>query len=274
MTRIRSCFNQLAATQRKGFIPYLVAGDPHPSLTVRLMHRMVDHGADLIELGVPFSDPMVDGKVIQGGHERALAQGVNLKQVLAMVQDFRRADTSTPIILMSYLNPVVAMGYPAFAREAAQAGMDGVILVDLPPEADEEEVCHLALQQQGIEQIFLLAPNTTDERVSLIASRSGSYVYYVSLKGVTGSTALDITGVARRLEKIRQRISIPLAIGFGVQNGHQAVNLARLCDAVVVGSAVVQRIGEQGTDEAALFSVLDEFLDTIRSALDAEHLTA
>lgn len=290
MTRIRYCFNQLAATHRKGLIPYLVAGDPHPAVTVRLMHRMVDNGANLIELGVPFSDPMVDGKVIQGGHERALAQGVNLKQVLAMVRDFRRGDAGTPIILMSYLNPVAAMGYSAFAGQAAQAGVDGVILVDLPPEADSGadpgtdpgadsgadgvETCHLALQQQGIDQIFLLAPNTTDERVSLIARRSGGYVYYVSLKGVTGSTTLDITDVARRLKQIRQRISIPLAIGFGVQNGSQAAHLARLCDAVVIGSAVVQRIGERGADEASLLAVLGEFLGAVRGALDAENPAA
>lgn len=264
--RIPSCFAGLAKVGRPGLIPYIVAGDPHPALTVPLMHRLVRHGADLIELGVPFSDPMADGRVIQHAHERALAHHTSLSRVLRMVSDFRRQDVTTPIVLMGYLNPLEAMGYQNFAAAAARAGVDGVLLVDLPPE--EAEDCHALLRRHDLEEIFLVSPNTAVERVRLIATLSGSYVYCVSLKGVTGSTALDIPAVLAQLKALRRLTRLPLAVGFGIQSGAVAAALAKQCDAVVIGSALVDCIARHPSDEAAMFSALAEFLSGIRRALD------
>ena len=266
MSRIGDCFTQLAGRRRTAFIPYLVAGDPHPEWTVRLMHLLVKTGADLIELGVPFSDPMADGKVIQRGHERALMQGTSLSKVLRMVAAFRSDDETTPIVLMGYLNPVEAMGYEVFAQAARNAGVDGVLLIDLPPEAADQ--CHELLQSQCIEQIFLLAPNTSRSRIARIATLSGGYVYYVSLQGVTGSAKLHVPDVARHLAQLREQIHVPIAVGFGVQDAQHAVKLSGICDAVVVGSAIVDRIARYGQDETALFPALTHFLSDIRQALD------
>jgi tryptophan synthase alpha chain len=246
MSRIAACF---AAQQgKKALIPFITAGDPHPSRTVELMHGLVDGGADIIELGVPFSDPMADGPVIQRASERALVHKVGLRDVLAMVAEFRKTNTTTPVVLMGYLNPVFVMGYAAFATAAREAGVDGVLTVDCPPE--EAADLSAALIAADLDPVFLIAPTTPEARVREIARHARGYVYYVSLKGVTGAGNLDIDDVARKIAALRAHIQVPIGVGFGIRDAATAKAISVTADAVVVGSRLVQEI-EAATEQTA-----------------------
>lgn len=263
MSRIQTTFARLQAAGRQALIPYITAGDPNPGATVALMHALVEGGADIIELGVPFSDPMADGPVIQRASERALAHGTSLRQVIAMVAEFRRSNADTPVVLMGYANPVEAMGYETFSRTASEAGVDGVLTVDLPP---EEALARAGvLKRFGLDPIFLLAPTTPDSRVEAVAKLASGYVYYVSLKGVTGAANLDIANVAEKLGTLRGLLSLPIGVGFGIRDAESAQAVARIADAVVIGSRIVQEV-EQG--EAGLAGRLTDFLAGVRAAMD------
>ena len=272
MSRIRERFEALRSTGRKALIPYVTAGDPKPEVTVPLLHAMVAAGADILELGVPFSDPMADGPVIQRATERALAHHVRLRDVLDMVRQFRAEDAHTPVVLMGYLNPVEVMGYEAFAHAAADAGVDGVLTVDLPPEEADDLLA--ALHRHALDPIFLIAPTTDAQRVQRIAAAASGFVYYVSLKGVTGAANLDVQAVAERLSEIRRHITLPLGVGFGIKDAETAAQVAVVADAVVVGSALVRQIEllaeEPGRINAAIASVLAE----MRLAMDSGATTA
>ena len=266
MSRIQHCFETLRAEGRKALIPYITAGDPDPAMMLPLMHELVEAGVDVIELGVPFSDPMADGPVIQLAMERALAHNVSLRDVLGMVRAFRETNQTTPVALMGYLNPVERMGYETFAREAADAGLDGVLLVDLPPE-EAEEVAPL-FREHGLDCIFLLAPTTTMERARKICQHASGYVYYVSLKGVTGSAALNVTEVADKLEQLRNVTDLPIGVGFGIRDGESAAAVASVADGVVVGAVLVSQIaahlGEPEQARAGITAVIRE----MRAAMD------
>ncbi|MBV8047267.1 MAG: tryptophan synthase subunit alpha [Paludibacterium sp.] len=238
MSRIAECFNRLAG--HKALIPFITAGDPNPKLTVELMHGLVDGGADIIELGVPFSDPMADGPVIQRASERALKHHVSLAQVLDMVATFRLENTYTPVVLMGYLNPVCAMGFQRFAERAAACGVDGVLTVDCPPEEADELTG--ALVAAGLDPIFLVAPTTPPDRVARIGQLARGYVYYVSLKGVTGAGHLDIAEVTGKIAALRESITVPIGVGFGIRDAETARALSGTADAIVVGSRLVQEI--------------------------------
>ncbi len=266
MSRIADHFEQLAAAGRKALVPYFTAGDQGPALTVPLMHHLVASGADLIELGVPFSDPAAEGPVIQMACERALEHNVSLRDVLAMVAEFRQRDDETPVILMGYLNPVEVMGYEAFATAASEAGVDGVLIVDMPPE--EADGLLTALRQAGLDLIFLAAPTSTDERLGRIGRASSGFVYYVSLKGVTGSAALDVASVAEKLAQVRRHVQIPVGVGFGIKDAASAAAIAEVADAVVVGSAIVQRIADNGPDRQAIFDAVGGLVAEMRAAMD------
>ncbi len=266
MSRIQGCFGQLRSQGRKALIPFVTAGDPAPSATVALMHVMVRSGADIIELGVPFSDPMADGPVIQRASERALHNGVTLDQTLAMVSEFRASDESTPVVLMGYLNPVEVMGYERFAVAAAAAGVDGVLTVDLPPEEGRELI--QALRGHDLDPIFLLAPTTTPERVERICAAASGFVYYVSLKGVTGSNQLDVSDVEDKLKDIRKVTDLPIGVGFGIQDAETAASVAGVSDAVVVGSALVRQIETFVDEPGRMEQVLTSMLLDMRHAMD------
>lgn len=267
MSRIADCFTRLQDDKRKALIPYITAGDPNAGLTLKLMHALVDAGADMLEIGVPFSDPMADGPVIQAACERALLTGISLSDILELVQAFRRDDDTTPVILMGYLNPVEAMGYEAFAQRAAAAGVDGVLLVDLS--AEEAESPAAILKQQGLDPVFLIAPTSPVERIQRIASVAGGYLYYVSFKGVTGANRLDVDDVAKHLDMIRANTALPVAVGFGIRDADSAARVSAVADGVVVGSALVSRIGELCQDEAAILTEVPAILNSMRSAMDA-----
>lgn len=272
MSRIASRFAERAAEGRKALVPYITAGDPEPAVTVPLMHAMVRAGADVIELGVPFSDPMADGPVIQEACERALAHHVSLRRVLDMVAEFRREDAETPVVLMGYLNPIEVLGYEAFARAAAEAGVDGVLTVDLPPEEGHDLV--EALKACGIDPIFLLAPTSDARRIQAVCGLASGFVYYVSLKGVTGAASLDVEAVARKLTEIRRYASTPVGVGFGIKDAQAAAEVARVADAVVVGSALVRRIAEHADDPAAIEAHIAQLLGDMRAAMDREAAAA
>ena len=240
MNRIASRFAELRAAKRSALIPYITAGDPAPSATVDLLHLLVEKGANLLEIGVPFSDPMADGPVIQRATERALAHNVSMHDVFGMVRTFREKDRTTPIILMGYLNPVEILGYAAFAQEAAEAGVDGVLTVDLPPEEAEDYVA--IMRQAGLESVFLVSPTTPHHRLDAVARLGSGFVYYVSLKGVTGANSLDVAKVSQHLAELRQSIHLPLGVGFGIRDAHTAGQVAKVADAVVVGSVIVHLI--------------------------------
>ncbi|RXZ44224.1 tryptophan synthase subunit alpha [Crenobacter cavernae] len=263
MSRIATRFAALAG--KKALIPFITAGDPQPELTVSLMHGLVDGGADIIELGVPFSDPMADGPVIQRASERALAHKVSLKDVLAMVAEFRKSNATTPVVLMGYLNPVFAMGYTEFSKAAQAAGVDGVLTVDCPPE-EAEELAE-ALTAENIDPIFLLAPTTPDSRLAAVARLARGYVYYVSLKGVTGTGNLDIDEVGRKIAGLRQHLTLPIGVGFGIRDGETARRVAQVADAVVVGSRLVQEI-EAATPQTAR-ERLTSLVAELKSAISA-----
>ncbi|MGQ0587136.1 MAG: tryptophan synthase subunit alpha [Gammaproteobacteria bacterium] len=267
MGRIDSTFARLRKAGRKGLVPYITAGDPHPRHTVVLMHALVENGADLIELGVPFSDPMADGPVIQLACERALASGTSLTRVLALVAQFRKRDKATPVVLMGYLNPIESMGLAAFARRASAAGVDGVLVVDLAVEEAPEFVP--ALRGEGLDCIFLVAPTSPPARIAAIAREGSGYLYYVSLKGVTGARSLDVAEVARKLGEIRRHTSLPVAVGFGVRDAKTAAQVGQVADAVVVGSALVAQIARQARRPAGLPRTLGGKLRAMRKALDA-----
>jgi tryptophan synthase alpha chain len=265
MSRIAARFESLAKSRRKALIPYITAGDPHPSLTVPLMRGLVEAGCDILELGVPFSDPMADGPVIQRAGERALKFGVGLSDVLKMVKDFRRADSTTPVVLMGYANPIEAMGAENFIGAAKIAGVDGLIVVDYPPE-ECEEFAALAKKNQ-IDPIFLLAPTSTDKRIEDVARVASGYIYYVSLRGVTGAAHLDYAEVTKRIPAIRAATRLPIGVGFGIRDADSARQVAKAADAVVIGSRIIQEI-EGGAPEQAVARV-KQFLQPIRKALDS-----
>lgn len=242
MSRIAKCFAVLKEQGRTALIPYITAGDPQPDVTVPLLHALVEAGADLLEIGVPFSDPMADGPVIQAACERALKHKTGLHHVLDMVTAFRQQDQETPVILMGYLNPVEVMGYTEFAVAAHSAGVDGVLTVDLPPEEAADLVA--TLKERQLDSIFLAAPTSDDQRIKKMASLGGGFLYYVSFKGVTGANQLDTAAVADKLRQIRKCTSMPLGVGFGIRDAESAARVAEVADAVVVGSVLVSRVAE------------------------------
>lgn len=265
MNRIDQRFAQLRAAGRKALIPYIAAGDPSPAITVQLMHALVEGGADLIELGVPFSDPMADGPVIQRATERAIAQGVGLSQVLDFVRAFRRSDAQTPIVLMGYANPVERFGVDAFVAAATEAGVDGVLVVDYPPQECEDFARRL--KAAGLAPIFLLAPTSTDRRIAEVGRIASGYVYYVSLKGVTGAGHLDTSAVAAMLPRIRAGVGVPVGVGFGIRDAQTAKAIGSLADAVVIGSRLIELMEARPAGEAP--QVARGFVQEIRRALDA-----
>jgi len=269
MNRIASTFDRLKATKRKALIPYVTAGFPYADVTPELMHAMVEAGADVIELGVPFSDPMADGPVIQQAGEKALALGIGMAQVLDMVKTFRTQDTQTPVVLMGYANPVERYdqrhGAHSFVRDAAEAGVDGVLVVDYPPEECADFAARL--RANGMDLIFLLAPTSTEQRMRQVAEVASGYVYYVSLKGVTGAGTLDTAAVEAMLPRIRQYVSLPVGVGFGIRDAGTAQAVGSVADAVVIGSKIIQLIDAQPRDRVA--PVAAAFLREIRQALGA-----
>ena len=267
MSRLATRFARLKSTDRTALVLYVAAGDPDKSATVPLMHTLVKAGADALELGVPFSDPSADGPVIQAAHERALVHGTTLKDVLGMVREFRKQDRDTPVVLMGYLNPVEAMGNESFAAGAAEAGVDGVLTVDMPPE--EAEPLARLLRSRGIDPIFLLAPTTDMARTRRITETASGFVYYVSLKGVTGAASPDLDAVRERLTRLRAMSPLPVGVGFGVRDAATAGALAEVADAVIVGSAVVSRIAEHKGDTARMTAEVQDFVAGLRSAMDA-----
>jgi tryptophan synthase alpha chain len=269
MSRIDATFQQLKATGRKALIPYVTAGFPFADVTPELMHAMVAAGADVIELGVPFSDPSADGPVIQKAGDKALAFGIGTSHVIDMVKAFRQTNTTTPVVLMGYANPIerydLKHGKDGFIRDASAAGIDGVLVVDYPPEECVEFAAKL--RAHSMDLIFLLAPTSTDQRMQQVADVASGYVYYVSLKGVTGSGALNTDEVEAMLPRIRQKVSIPVGVGFGIRDAQTAQTIAKVADAVVIGSKIIQLIENEPRDKVA--TVAGDFLRGIRQAMDA-----
>ena len=264
MSRIQTTFEKLKLHKRKALIPFITAGDPSPQLTVPLLHALVEAGANVIELGVPFSDPMADGPTIQRASERALKHKVSLRDVLGIVAEFRKKDSATPLVLMGYGNPIEAMGWEIFAKRCAEVGVDGVLTVDFPPEESHEAFGHL--QRHGIDPIFLLAPTTNDERIAKVAKQARGYVYYVSLKGVTGAGNLDLGDIERKIPQLRKHITLPIGVGFGIRDAETALAVAKLCDGVVVGSRIVQEI-ENSTEQNIVANV-SKLVKELRLAID------
>lgn len=264
MSRIASTFSTLKSANRKALIPFITAGDPAPDRTVPLMRALVAGGADILELGVPFSDPMADGPTIQRSSERALKHRVGLKDVLAMTAEFRQTDATTPVVLMGYANPIEAMGWDAFCAAAKAAGVDGVLTVDYPPEESDEFAARCAAA--GLDNIYLLAPTTPEARVAAITRQARGFVYYVSLKGVTGAANLDLDEVAARVGMIRASAGLPVGVGFGISDAETARKVADVADAVVIGSRIVREI-EQSASESMLDNVRN-FVAGVRAALD------
>lgn len=266
MSRIQHTFATLKQNGRKALIPYITAGDPHPDYTLGLMHALVEAGADIIELGVPFSDPMADGPVIQKACERALKHNTRTVDVLAMVAEFRKTNTTTPVVLMGYLNPIEALGYECFVKAAAAAGVDGVLVVDLPPEEGVEFAA--LLKAANMDSIFLLAPTTTLDRARKICAAGSGYLYYVSLKGVTGSATLDVASVSARLTEFSGITNLPLAVGFGIRDGATAAALGAVSDGVIVGSALVSKVAELADQPEKIAPALKQVLGEMRLALN------
>ena len=264
--RLTLCFEKLQASGKKALMPYITAGDSNPSITVPLMHRMVESGADIIELGIPFSDPMADGPTVQLACERALVHRISLRDTLAMVTEFRKTDNITPVVLMGYLNPVEAMGYKEFAQAASNAGVDGLLTVDLPPE-EATEIIEI-LKQHNIDPIFLLSPTTTDERIKKISDAGKGFLYYVSLKGVTGSSALIVDEVAQRVATIKSISSMPVAVGFGIKDAETASAVSRVSDGSIVGSAIVKIIENNIDDADTIMDEISAVLVSMRKAMD------
>lgn len=266
MSRIEACFAELKSANKTALVPFITAGDPHPDHTVDIMHALADSGADIIELGIPFSDPMADGPTIQLADERALAHGTSIHDAIAMVKTFREKNTKTPVVLMGYLNPVEVVGYEAFAKAASEAGVDGVLTVDMPPEAAGD--LNAALDAVGMEPIFLIAPTTTEARIKKIAAAAKGYLYYVSLKGITGAGNLDTADVAQKLETIRKITDLPIAVGFGIKDPETAGLVAELADGVVVGSALVNVVAENQDNPPVILEKLTEMVTALRKGID------
>jgi tryptophan synthase alpha chain len=265
MSRIPGRFEALRAARKKALIPYITAGDPSPAMTVPLLHALAGAGCDILELGVPFSDPMADGPAIQRSSERALKKGVGLVDVLGMVREFRAKDSATPIVLMGYANPIEAMGVEKFVAAAASAGVDGVIVVDYPP---EECVEFAALcGKHGIDQVFLLSPTSTDARIKEVARVGSGFLYYVSLKGVTGAGHIDTSAVAAHLPKIRAASKLPIGVGFGIRDATSAKAIAQVADAVVMGARIIEEIEAAGPEHAV--KRVEQLIRPIRAAIDS-----
>lgn len=264
MSRIQTTFATLKANNKKALIPYITAGDPHPKFTVDLMHAMVASGADIIELGVPFSDPMADGPVIQRASERALVHKVGLRKVLELVSTFRTKDNTTPVVLMGYANPIEAMGVMTFVVKAKEAGVDGVLTVDYPPEECRDFIAEL--NKHEMDSIFLLSPTTEEKRIDLVVKQASGFLYYVSLKGVTGAANLDVAEVKARVAEIRKQTDLPVGVGFGVKDAATAKSVAAFADAVVVGSRTVLTIEQ--SSEKTLISNISALIQELRAAVD------
>ena len=274
MSRLTELFTRLKQQRRRALVSYVVAGDPSPSGTVELLHRLVAAGADVLEVGVPFSDPMSEGLVIQLGHERALANGMTLRAVLDIVSEFRQDDQQTPVVLMGYANPIERFGYETFAEASAEAGVDGLITVDLPPE--EVDRLDQALIPKGIDNILLISPTTAKERIQKIITRARGFIYYVAVKGVTGSGGLDVEEVAERVGLIRDLTDLPVAVGFGIKDADSARQVAEVADAVVVGSALIDEMLKKsqtdvGLEEIQIHEAAVKLLKRIRVGVDSSH---
>ncbi len=267
MSRLQARFAQLKADKKTALISYITAGDPEEWVTVPMLHALVDAGADIVELGVPFSDPMADGPVIQKACERALKNKTNIHTVLEMVKAFREKDNTTPIVLMGYANPIESMGYQYFADQAQAAGVDGVLTVDLPPEESDDFLP--ILKTHDIDTIYLVAPTTTDERMAMIAQHASGFVYYVSIKGVTGSAEIDVSAVAEKLAILRTKTDLPIGVGFGIRDGASAAKVSEIADAVVVGSTLVRCIEENADNAEQLPALVAALLTDMRGAIDA-----
>jgi len=265
--RIKECFAKLEQEGKKALIPFVTAGDSNKTITVPLMHRMVESGADIIELGIPFSDPMADGPTIQLACERALAHHTSVSDVIEMVKEFRQSNDYTPIVLMGYLNPIEAFGYEAFAKAALEVGIDGLLTVDLPPEESNQLAQILA--QYDIDPIFLLSPTTTDERIERIVNAGSGYLYYVSLKGVTGSSILNVEEVAEKVATIRTHTNLPIGVGFGIKDAESASSISAVSDGVIVGSAIVKIIENNIDDTDTILNQIGALLKSMRTAMDA-----
>ena len=264
MSRLAARFASLKTTGRKALVSYVMAGDPAPHVTVPLLHDLVAAGANVLEVGLPFSDPMADGPAIALAAERALAGGTNTLKVLEMVAEFRQTNTETPIVLMGYLNPLEIIGYENFAKRASSAGVDGLLLVDLPPEEAGE--LDVILKQYDLDPIFLLAPTSTDTRIQHVLNQARGFIYYVSLKGVTGSAALDTTEAAARIAKVKSQTSLPVGVGFGIRDASTAKQMGQVADGVIVGTVLVQPFGEHSPEIAHQMAV--EKIKELRAALD------
>jgi len=272
MSRIAARFESLQGRHRTALVPYITAGDPEPAVTVPLMHALVKAGADILELGVPFSDPMADGPTIQAACERALVHHVGLHNVLDMVREFRQQYNNTPVVLMGYLNPVEVMGYSPFAAAAQAAGVDGVLTVDLPPEEGHDLVA--ALKTQALDPIFLAAPNSNDQRIQQMSASGGGFLYYVSFKGVTGANRLNVRSVQDKLVQIRANTPLPVGVGFGIRDAETAAQIGAFADAVVVGSALVNRIAALADTPERIVAEAPQVIADMRAALDAEGAVA
>ena len=271
MTRIDTTFATLKAQHKKALIPYIMAGDPNPSVTVDLMHRLVAHGADVIEIGLPFSDPMADGQTIALAGERALANGTSTTQAIDMVAQFRQTNTTTPVLLMGYLNPVEIIGYDAFIDKCHKAGVDGLLLVDLPPH-ETDDALRQKLHDHAINQIFLLAPTTQAVRRKAVLEHGSGFIYYVSVKGVTGSNALDTDDVGKQVGAIKADTNLPVCVGFGIRDGDSAKAVAAFADGVIVGSELVKHFADVGDDTAKIDHAITQILakmDELRQAIDS-----
>ncbi len=264
MSRIAETFKKLQSQKKQALIPFVTAGDPAPAMTVPIMRALVSAGADILELGVPFSDPMADGPTIQRSSERALKHNVGLKDVLGFVREFRTSDTTTPVVLMGYANPIEAMGYVTFAASAQSAGVDGVLVVDYPPEESKDLVG--LLKKCGIDSIFLLSPTSEEGRIEQVGRMASGYIYYVSLKGVTGAANIDLKEVGAKLPLIRSHIKLPIGVGFGIRDAQTAKAIASISDAVVIGSRLVQEIESSQPDQ--LIGNLSTLVGGIRRAMD------
>ena len=263
MSKIQTTFLRLKSENKKALIPFITAGDPHPDMTVKMLHALVDSGADMIEVGIPFSDPMADGPVIQRASERALANNVGIKKTIQLVKEFRKQDINTPIILMGYANPIEAIGIEHFVGLIKEADVDGVITVDYPPEESKDFVA--LLKKQDIDSIFLLSPTTEDNRIKLITEQATGFLYYVSLKGVTGSANIDINQVSERVNNIKKYSDLPIAVGFGVRDAETAKQVALISDAVVIGSRIINEV--ENSNQEDLLGNIRSLLSKIKSAI-------
>ena len=266
MSRISDRFTSLKSQNKTALIPFITAGDPVPEKTVAIMHGLVKGGADIIELGVPFSDPMADGPVIQRASERALTYNISLHDVLGMVRVFRQQDNVTPVILMGYMNPIEVMGYKQFADKASEAGVDGALIVDLPPEEAPDFIAEM--RPKGLDQVFLIAPTTRGKRLAHICQLASGFIYYVSLKGVTGSNQLNVEQVSDKLSMIREHTELPVGVCFGIKDPATAAAVAKVSDAVVVGSALVEHLYQNREQAGELPLLAEQFMHNMKSAMD------